>query len=135
MPKCNKCHVEFKTDQNLIAHLKRKIPCNRKLECTRCNKFFKHKGDYNRHLQRKTPCEPILGNTQEPIKNSRTCHFCHKEFKNKYTLHRHFGTCKIRNGNMPLLFKKIQDCRERIEKLEKENKISHKTILCGLWTF
>ena len=122
MVKCNKCEKDFKSDKILLAHLNKKISCDRKLKCPKCNKNFIHRGDLNRHLRRKTPCEPILGNTQEPLRNYRTCHFCYREFKNKYTLNRHFGTCKIKNGNMPILFQKIQEDKERILQLEKENK-------------
>ena len=53
-------------------------------------KYKTELGKLNRHLRRKTPCEHILGNTQEPLRNPRTCHFCYREFKSKYNLTRHF---------------------------------------------
>lgn len=128
---CPKCGRMFKLKKTLCRHLKRKIPCDRKLECVKCNKIFSDKGTLNRHLRRKTPCEPILGNTQEPIRNSRTCHFCYREFTLKKNLKRHFQTCKIRNGNMPILFRKIEEDRKIIEDLKKENS-QIKNIICNI---
>ena len=119
---CAKCDKSFKLEYNLRRHLKRKTPCDKIFKCEKCNKIFKNNGSLNKHLRRKNPCEPILGNTQEPLKNPNTCHFCYREFKNKYTLRRHFNTCKIRNGNMPILFQKIKQDRKLIEELRKENK-------------
>jgi len=125
---CSKCNKVFNAEKLLIKHLNKKIPCDRKIECYKCLKIFSDMGNLNRHLRRKTPCDPILGNTQEPIKNSRTCHFCYREFTLKHNLHRHFRTCKIRNGNMPILFKKIEEDAERIEKLENKTKQFEKII-------
>lgn len=117
---CPKCNKEFKSERNLRVHLVKKIPCDRKLQCVKCNKIFANKNSYNKHLQRKTPCEFILGNTQIPIKNANTCRFCYREFKSKYSLDRHFRTCKIRNGNMFILFNKIEEDRKLIESLKKK---------------
>jgi len=119
---CPKCNNGFGHESSLRRHLKRKNPCDRKLKCPKCLKIFRDIGRLKTHLHRKTPCDPILGNTQEPLKNSNTCHFCYREFKSKYNLKRHFRTCKIRNGNMPILFQKIEEDRKRIEELEKKNK-------------
>lgn len=111
---CKKCGTKFGTIQNLENHTKKKIPCDRVLKCEKCNKIFKHKGHLNTHMNRKTPCEPIQGDpTKQTPENA--CHFCYKKFKSKYSLKNHFNVCKIKNGGMALLFKKV-------ERLEKENK-------------
>ena len=125
---CLKCNKEFKSERNLRLHLVKKIPCDRKLQCMKCNKIFANKNSYNKHLQRKTPCEFILGNTQKPIKNANTCHFCYRELKSKYSLERHFRTCKIRNGNMSILFNKIEEDRRLIESLKKKTLGMEKVI-------
>lgn len=112
--KCEKCKIKFGTIQNLENHLKKKIPCDRILKCNKCDKTFNHKGHLTAHQNRKTPCEPIQG---DPTKRTpeNACHFCYKKFKSKYSLKNHFGVCKIKNGGMALLFKKV-------ERLERENK-------------
>lgn len=111
---CKKCGVKFGRAQNLEKHLKKKIPCDRVLKCEKCNKIFRHKGNLKKHMNRKTPCEPIQG---DPTKRTpeNACHFCYKKFKSKYSLKNHFNVCKIKNGGMALLFKKV-------ERLEKENR-------------
>lgn len=112
--KCEKCGIIFGTIQNLENHLRKKIPCDRILKCNKCDKTFKHKGHLTAHQNRKTPCEPIQGDpTKQTPKN--TCHFCYKKLSSKYSLKNHFGVCKIKNGGMALLFKKV-------ERLERENK-------------
>ena len=118
--KCAKCGKEFKKEQYLRYHVDKKIPCDRILKCPRCNKTFKNKGHLNKHLKRKTPCEPILGNTQKPLKNPLTCHFCYRTLASKYSLKRHFNTCQIRNGNMPMLFEKIKEDQQRYENLDSQ---------------
>lgn len=117
---CIGCKMNFGTIQNLEKHLNKKIPCGRVLKCKTCNKVFKHKGNLRRHMNRKTPCEPIQG---DPTKQTpeNTCHFCYKKFKNKYSLKNHYNTCKIKNGGMVLLFKKV-------EQLEKENREMKKQL-------
>lgn len=125
---CPKCNKLFKSERNLRVHLVKKIPCDRKLQCVKCNKIFLNKNSYNKHLQRKTPCEFILGNTQTPIKNANTCRFCYREFKSKYSLDRHFRTCKIRNGNMSILFNKIEEDRKLIDSLRKKTYSMEKVL-------
>ena len=120
---CKKCGIKFGSFQNLEKHLNKKIPCNRTLKCEKCNKIFKHKGHLNSHMNRKTPCEPIQG---DPTKKTpeNACHFCYKKFKSKYNLKKHFNICKIKNGGMGLLFKKV-------ERLEKENRAMKEQLIKG----
>jgi hypothetical protein len=83
--------------------------------------MFKYKSDLVKHQNRKTPCDPIQGDpTKQTPKN--TCHFCYKKLSSKYSLKNHFGVCKIKNGGMALLFKKVKDQGEKIKQMEKENK-------------
>lgn len=112
---CKKCKKKFGTFQNLEKHTKKKIPCDRVLKCDKCEKIFTHKGNLNKHVSRKTSCEPIQGDPTQTTPES-SCHFCYKKFKWKYGLKNHYGICKIKNGGMSLLFKKV-------ELLEQENKI------------
>jgi hypothetical protein len=72
-----------------------------------------------RHENRKTSCEPIQGDPLKPY-NDVTCHFCYKEFKNKYILKTHYKTCKIKNGVMKLLFEKIKKIEKKLCDVEKE---------------
>ena len=54
---CNLCNKIFSRQIDLDRHMKRKIPCNRKLICPRCFKVFGHKTQYNTHINRKILCE------------------------------------------------------------------------------
>ena len=105
--KCHKCGKSFKSNQILLGHLNKKIPCDRVLRCDKCGKIFKHKGNLKRHINRKTPCDPIQGNPLDPMTDPLKCHFCYKKYQYKSTLERHLKTCKIKNGNMDILYQKL----------------------------
>lgn len=119
--KCGRCDKVFSTITNLQKHMKKKIPCYRSLSCSKCNKLFSHRSSFNKHISRKTPCEPIQGN---PILNTpkNSCHFCYKKFKNKYNLKNHFNVCKIKNGGMMILFKKVKQLEGKIKDQNNEIK-------------
>lgn len=119
-PTCPKCVKTFSSQYSLTSHMNRKIPCDRTIKCGVCQKQFTRLHDLKKHQNRKTSCEPIQGNPIEQVP-PLTCHFCYKLFKNKYSLKRHFNTCKIMNGGMALLFK-------RVEQLENENRELKKQI-------
>jgi hypothetical protein len=119
--------------RSLVYHNKKKIPCNRILKCIICDKIFKKKGDLLRHEKRKTSCMPIQGDPTKPIANNRTCHFCYKVLKTKYTLARHFKTCKIKNGKIHILFNKIDELEKDLSKTNQElmyykKHSSHQTV-------
>jgi hypothetical protein len=119
--KCKKCKNVFSTPSNLDKHSKKARPCNSVFKCNKCDKMFKYKSDLVKHQNRKTPCDPIQGDpTKQTPKN--TCHFCYKKLSSKYSLKNHFNNCKIKNGGMALLFKKVKDQGEKIKHMEKENK-------------
>jgi len=119
--KCELCNKEFKSLRNFNKHKTRKYPCNKQFKCDKCNAVFRDNYVLNRHLRRKTSCEPIQGNPLEPIPNSLTCRFCYKPFKHKSSLKRHFWTCKIKNGGMPILFKKINELQEENKELRSNH--------------
>lgn len=121
---CKKCGVKFGRIQNLEKHMTKKIPCNRILNCDKCGKVFNHIGNLKTHKNRKTPCEPIQGDPTKKTPDG-SCHFCYKKFKSKYSLKNHYNICKIKNGGMALLFKKV-------ELLEKENKDMKEQIAKGV---
>jgi hypothetical protein len=119
-PICEKCDRTFSNIQNLENHWKKKIPCDRELKCEKCDKEFKHISNLQRHQNRKNPCEPIAG---DPTKNTppNTCHFCYRKFAHKQSLQHHFNICKIKNGGMELLYKKIEELTNKIDRLELGN--------------
>lgn len=99
------------------------------LMCERCGKTFNHRGNYKRHINRKTSCALIKRDPTQPISNPNTCKFCGSEYTAKRSLLRHYQTCKIKNGNMGVLFKKIELLTEenrkmenKMKKLQEENK-------------
>ena len=94
----------------------KKIPCDRKLKCDKCNIIFKNISNLKRHINRKNPCEPITGDPTQPTPMN-TCHFCYRKFAHKQSLHNHFNTCKIKNGGMDLLFKKIEELTDEVKQL------------------
>jgi hypothetical protein len=114
IPVCAKCEKKFSAFQKLENHLNKKIPCDRVMKCDKCDKIFNRRNDLIKHQNRKTPCELIQG---DPTKHTPdgSCQFCYKKFKSKYSLKNHYNICKIKNGGMALLFKKV-------EMLERENK-------------
>lgn len=129
---CAKCNRTYSDTRSLERHMKKKVPCDRKLKCNTCNKEFKQASNLKRHQNRKTPCEAIAG---DPTKNTppNTCHFCYRKFAHKQSLHNHFNTCKIKNGGMVLLFKKIEDLTNEVKHLKQSqgNKIvegSHNNV-------
>ena len=138
MNSCPKCHKKF-TRKGLAYHLKRKIPCDRKLECKKCHKIFKHAGNLKKHLARKTPCEPIAGDPTKPVPVN-TCHYCFRSFSTKGNLKQHFGRCKMKSVNgMKMIYEKMvamekknkEDSKERDRKyreLEREMKKDKKEM-------
>ena len=121
---CEKCNRQFSRVGSLRRHLNKKIPCDIKHICPKCGHEFMQKSDLKKHLNRKTPCEPIQGDPTKPI-DKNTCRYCYSKFKHKSSLVRHYKTCKIKNGNMDILFQKIE---EKNKKLEKENKKLQKRL-------
>jgi hypothetical protein len=120
-PTCDKCDRTFSDKRGLVRHMNRKAPCDRKLKCDKCNKVFKHISNLKRHQNRKNPCDPILG---DPTKNTPpdTCHFCYRTFAHKQSLTNHFNICKIKNGGMSLLFKKIEDLTKEVKHLKQNQR-------------
>jgi hypothetical protein len=120
-PTCDKCDKTFSDTRGLERHKKKKAPCDRKLKCDKCNKVFKHISNLKRHQNRKNPCDPILG---DPTKNTppNTCHFCYRKFAHKQSLTNHFNICKIKNGGMSLLFKKIEDLTNEVKQLKQNQR-------------
>jgi len=128
--KCKRCNKVFSTIGNLDKHSKKARMCNKIIQCNKCNKMFKYNSDLLKHQNRKTPCDPIQGDpTKQTPKN--TCHFCYKKLSTKQSVRRHFNTCKIKNGGMALLFKKVQQQDEKIKQIEKENKKMKEQIAQG----
>jgi hypothetical protein len=80
--------------------------------------IFKQKSHLQRHQNRKNSCEPITG---DPTKNTPpdTCHFCYRKFAHKQSLQNHFNICKIKNGGMELLFKKIEILTNEVKQLKQ----------------
>lgn len=114
---CVKCHKIFK---NLEKHINRKIPCDRIFKCPKCGKKFNTKYNYNRHINRKTSCEPVAGDPTQ-VTPPNTCHYCYRKFSHKQSLIHHFNTCKIKNGGIELLFKKIEDLTSEVKGLKGGN--------------
>lgn len=54
---CINCNKKFKTKQELIRHIHRKIKCDNKIECENCNKEFRTKQNLNKHKTNKKGCE------------------------------------------------------------------------------
>ena len=52
--KCNKCHEIFKTKNNLIKHINKKIKCNitTEFQCIICLKYFSCKKSLNEHCKK-----------------------------------------------------------------------------------
>ena len=131
VPKCNKCNRVFKSFTNLIKHQNKKIPCDLKHECLRCGYVFRDKDRLTRHMNRKTPCELIQGNPMEPMENPNTCRYCYKSYTYKHNLTRHYKKCKIKNGGMEVLLKKMEEQQKEINILKNqinnipENKQNH----------
>ena len=129
--KCPKCNKVFKNEKNLRQHLKKKIACDRKLICTNCNKKFTCSRNYKNHMNRKTPCSPLDLKLYENIDDpDRTCLYCHKKFKYKYTRNRHYKICKVKNVDINVLLKNYKEMNELKQELnelkEKFNKINPK---------
>lgn len=116
---CNKCMSRFATVHSRERHEKKLIKCDKKMDCEKCKKKFKKYSNYKRHIERKTPCEPIAG---DPTKDTPpdTCHFCYRKFAHKQSLNNHYNTCKIKNGGMQMLFKKIEALENTNSKLVKD---------------
>jgi hypothetical protein len=117
-PVCDKCDRTFSDVRSLVRHNKRKTKCNRKIKCDKCNKIFKHISNLKRHQNRKNPCDPIIG---DPTQNTppNACHFCYRQFAHKQSLQNHFNTCKIKNGGISLLFKKIEELTNEVKQLKQ----------------
>ena len=127
---CPKCKKKFKNEKILRQHLKKKIPCDRKLICPNCNKIFTCVRNYKNHMNRKNPCIPLDLKLYENIVDpDRTCLYCHKKFKYKYTRNRHYKICKVKNvdikvllknqnGEMKELKKELNDLKEKFNELK-----------------
>lgn len=120
-PKCKDCLREFSSASSLSKHHKKKLPCYSVLECVKCFKTFNKPSELKQHQNRKTPCEPIQGNPLEKTPKN-ACHFCYKKFANKSSLKRHFNTCDIKNNNIAVLFKKVQELTAEVRNLKEEKK-------------
>jgi uncharacterized C2H2 Zn-finger protein len=132
VPVCVKCEKKFSSFQKLENHIIKKIACDRIMKCDKCDKIFKRYNDLIKHQNRKTLCEPIQGDPTKQTPDG-SCHFCYKNFKSKYSLKNHYNVCKIKNGGMALLFKKVEQQDKKIKQLEEqlENKHSTKMIVHG----
>jgi hypothetical protein len=94
---------------------------NEDRHCFSCGKTFSKPFYYERHKNRKTPC--LIQDIPENDNAVLRCKFCNKTYKHNYTLNRHYKTCKIKNGGMDILVKKVQ--REE----ELEQKVMLNTLL------
>jgi uncharacterized C2H2 Zn-finger protein len=127
---CHKCGKNFNTRQKLQRHSNKKIECVRILQCNRCNKVFSRSNDLKRHINRKTPCEHIQGDPTKQVPNG-SCHFCYKKFKNKYSLKNHFNICKIKNGGMALLFKKVKHLEQENREMRVLVENNENVVICS----
>jgi len=53
--KCNRCSLEFFSNQSLERHKNKKIKCNilTEFKCNICNKYFKQRNNLNEHTRKK----------------------------------------------------------------------------------
>jgi uncharacterized C2H2 Zn-finger protein len=111
---CKRCKKPFSTASNLDKHLKKTRDCMEIIKCEKCDTIFKYKSELRKHVNRKTSCTPIKGKpTNQTSKNA--CDFCNKKLSSTQSIQRHYNVCKIKNGGISLLFRKV-------ELLEKEMK-------------
>ena len=91
---CTKCSKTFSNRGNLNQHLNRKNPCdkNRTYRCKKCSHVFNSKTDLERHKNRKTSC--VTGEKDASIPDIHMCKYCKNEFATKYSLKRHYKSCK-----------------------------------------
>jgi len=116
---CEKCNRNFKAQQYLDIHLKRKTICTNKYICTKCKKDFISQRHLDRHLERLTTCAPdeipvIIGDNSE-----NRCQYCNKTYATKSSLTRHQKTCD-KQVNMAAIMNMLQNLTTNYESVTKE---------------
>ena len=56
---CEKCYAVFSSENRLIQHLQRGIPCTTTFSCEVCNIQFQNKSNYSRHLKSKKHAQNV----------------------------------------------------------------------------
>lgn len=82
--------------------------------CFNCGKTFAKPAHLIRHKHRKTPC--LIQEIPENDIAPNRCKYCNKAYQSKSTLTRHYKTCKIRNGGMEMLMRKVSKEEENEQK-------------------
>ena len=133
---CKKCCKEFKYQWCLDRHLRRKIPCKKKvsndtsmvsndtsmvsndtLQCKYCKKQFGRKVELRKHED--SSCkekddhvrclEMQLGILYPENISNTGCRFCHSEFSQKSALTRHIKSCQLKQQYKETLEAKLAE--------------------------
>ena len=82
--------------------------------CYNCGKTFARPALLLKHKNRKTPC--LIQEVPEDDKELHRCKFCNRAYKHNFTLTRHYKVCKIKNGGMEILMRKVSKEQENEQK-------------------
>lgn len=120
-PICKKCGKTFSTMSSMQRHMNKKNSCTKVHRCKVCNETFKFATLLKKHQQRITPCVLIHGDVNKEVP-SNACRFCLKLLSTPYSLNRHYKHCKIKNGNMDVLFKTIDNMNKKLKLIKNKSK-------------
>ena len=142
---CPKCLRDFDRKFNLDTHLNKKFDCNKKINIDNIihddlndnSEQFKNIPKPFQNIPKPFQNIPNIPNTEnfiiDDLNNKNICFccgFCSKFYSSKSNLNKHSKNCKIKKENendkekiFKLLLEKDKENKEKINKLEKQNKL------------